>query len=213
MEDLMSMEELREIAKNKENEPKSEELPVLSEDKKALGSVGLNDIEFTVDKSKSYEEQAADVVGAMATAKAVSDEAVQNDLAVKKAEELKAKASAKEKAAEATDLAAETEMQIARRNLYEAVLEDFMITKHLPQWLMMIVVGILSPLYILKILLINVPLGFGKTLMDCIDNIFIRYSKVNDENKPKVRITVWIFLGSCLLALISITVLKILGKI
>lgn len=211
MEQLIPIEELRKIAKKQNHE----ELNVISKEaeKKSLGSVGINDVEFTLDKTKSYEKQAEDVVGAMATAKAVQNEKIQKDLAYKKSEELKAKASAKERNAEAEYLAAETEKQKASRSLYEAVLDDFMITKHLPRWLMVIVVSLLLPLYIAKILTIHVPLGFGKSLMECVDNIFVRYSNVHDELKPKVRVTIWVLVVAIVVIISSITVLKCFGKI
>lgn len=211
MENLIPIDELREIAKKQ----KSEKLNVTrkEEEKKSLSSVGINDVEFTLDKTQSYEKQAEDVVGAMATAKAVQDEETQKDLANKKAEELKAKASAKERSAEAECLAAETIKQKAIRSLYEAVLEDFMITKHLPRWLMVIVVSMLSPLYIAKILTIHVPLGFAKSLMECVDNIFVRYSNVNDELKPKVRATIWVLVVTSVVIISLITALKFFGKI
>ena len=58
MENLIPIDELREIAKKK----KSEELNVTrkEEEKKTLSSVGINDVEFTLDKTQSYEKQAED---------------------------------------------------------------------------------------------------------------------------------------------------------
>ena len=41
---------------------------------KSLAEVNISDIEFKLDKTKSFEQQADDIVGAMAIAKAVSDE-------------------------------------------------------------------------------------------------------------------------------------------
>lgn len=112
-EELKPMEELRAIANSEEEKPEENSNNHIAtvEEKKALGEVNINDIEFTIDKSKSYEEQTEDVVGAMATAKAVSDEATAQDLADKKAEELKAKASQKLKTAQTADIKAETQKQ------------------------------------------------------------------------------------------------------
>ncbi|MGN0805361.1 MAG: hypothetical protein ACI4MS_08265 [Candidatus Coproplasma sp.] len=201
------MEELKPI------EEIEREITVPKDDKKSIANVSVNDIEFTLDKSKSYEEQAEDVVGAMATARAVADEKVAKDLAEKKAEELRSKASAKLKQAETDDINAETEKQEAERKLYEAVLETFGIKKHLPKWLMSALVVIFTPIYIILSLIIGVPCGIVKTVIDNVDNIICRYESAEEKSKPKIKITIWILLVLLILAAVGLVVLKCLGKI
>ena len=48
---------------------------------KAISQVGVEDIQLTLDKTRSLEEQANDIVGAMATARAVQDEETAEELA------------------------------------------------------------------------------------------------------------------------------------
>ena len=201
------MEELRPIEEIKK------EIAELPAERKALGDLSVNDIEVKLDKSKSYEEQAEDVVGAMATARAVSDERVAQELSDKKAEELKAKASQKVKQAVADDIKAETEKQEATRRLYEAVLETFGIKKHLPQWLMRIMVFIFTPIYIILSLAIGIPCGCAKTLIDNVDNIICRYEDAKDTSKTKIKITIWVLLVLIILAAAALITLKCLNKI
>ena len=195
---------------NKEQALRNE---IVAVEKKTLSEVNVGDIEFTIDKSKSYEEQAEDVVGAMATAAAVSDKETADDLAEKKAEELKAKASKKLKAAQTDDINAETDKEEAERVRNEAVLQTFGITKHLPNWLLRIMVVIFSPIYILLTVIIGIPCGVIKVLIENIDNILVRYESTKTTYKPKIRVTVWIIFGIIILGGVSLVVFKCLNKI
>ena len=219
--ELTSMDELRKIAKkriDKENDEADEiETAIVKADEPttevAITDLSAADIKMRIDKNKSMEAQAEDVVGAMATARAVTDEKTAKEITEKKADELKAKASAKKKEAEAQVVKAETNKQEAERELYEAVLSDFALNKHYPKWLMKILVFILSPIFIVKSLVIGVPFGLVKTIMDNIDNVVCRYQKVDDKNKPKVRASIWILLTLLVVAGVCLTVLKCLNKI
>lgn len=182
-------------------------------EKKSIDSVSVNDIEFSLDKSKDYEKQAEDVVGAMATARAVANEKVAEDLSAKKADELRSKASAKAKRAEAADITAETEKQEAERKLYEAVLETFGIKKHLPKWLMRTLVVIFTPIYVVLALIIGIPCGVIKTVIDNVDNIICRYESAGESSKPKIKVTIIILFVLLILAATGFVVLKCLGKI
>lgn len=203
MEQLKTIEEIKKELSETAN-------PV---ERKALGEISVNDIEMTLDKTKSYEEQAEDVVGAMATARAVSDEKVAQELSEKKAEELKAKASQKAKQAVTDDINAETEKQEATRKLYEAVLETFGVKKHLPQWLMRTMVFIFTPIYIILSLIIGIPCGCAKTIIDNVDNIICRYESAAQTSKPKIKVTIWVLLVLLILATAAVITLKCLNKI
>lgn len=48
---------------------------------KSIADVSLKDVKFKLDSNQTYEQQAKDVVNAMATAKAVEDEATVQALA------------------------------------------------------------------------------------------------------------------------------------
>lgn len=198
MEGLTPIEELRAIAEKEIAQEKS------------ITDLSASDIKLSLDHKKSVEEQAEDISFAMATAKAVSDESTAKDLTEKKAEELKAKASAKEKKAETESIEATTEKQEAERRLYEAVLETFGIFKHLPKWLMKTLVMIFSPIYVFLNLLIGVPCGFVKVLIINIDGILIRYESADEKRQPKIRMTVLISIILLVLAVVAGIVYKIL---
>jgi hypothetical protein len=213
MEDIKK--KIEEQAKKivEEKEKTSVLVPTVPVESKSISQVNISDVEFSLDKSKTYEEQAEDVVSAMATAQAVSDKHTVQDITEKKAEELKVKASKKLKDAQTKDIDAETDRQEAERRKYEAVLSTFGITKHLPNWLLKIMVFLFSPVFILLTIIIGIPCGVVKVLIDNIDNILVRYETAKSEGKPKIKVTIWIILIASLLVGISIFVLKILNKI
>jgi len=224
-ETLRPMEEIRAMIKEKTaptEEPVVEEKNgqaaeshaiVAQEDGKAITELSASDIRLKVDKSKSMEEQAEDIVGAMATAKAVQNEETARELTEKKSEELLAKAETKKKQAQTAETKAEVEKQEANRSKNEAVLQTFGINKHLPDWLLGIMVFIFSPIFIVLTIAIGVPCGIIKVFIDDIDNILVRYEAADAKNKPKIKVTVWIFLVLLVLAAATFIVLKCLGKI
>lgn len=216
-EPLKSLDEIKRImdeTKKDEQEPvldkNSQNTAVLAVENapKAITDISASDIKFSVDTSKSMEAQAEDVVGAMATANAVQDEKVAKDLTDKKADELRAKAEARKRKAEAENIKAETERQKEKRTLYEAVLGRFLIKDHLPVWLMVITTVVLSPIYLLLVLTINVPFGILGAIMDGLDGLVCRYEAVDEKCKPKVRATIWILLVSGAILAIAFIVLK-----
>jgi hypothetical protein len=180
---------------------------------KSIGEVSINDVEFTLDKNKNYEQQMEDVIGAVATREAVKDEKTSKDLIDKKSEELKAKANKKLKVAQKEDISAETDKQEAERKRYEAVLSTFGMTKHLPNWLLKIMVFLFSPIFIALTIIIGIPCGIVKILIDNIDNILVRYENAETTYKPKIKVTVWIILVFLVISAIALVVLAALGKI
>ena len=181
--------------------------------RKAISEVGLSDIQIALDKDKSYEEQAEDVVGAMATAGAVTDEGTKQTLIDQKSEELKAKAEAKVKKAQSAVAEAETNVQKAERELNDGVLETFGITKHLPKPLMKVIMLILGISYVFYTIIIRVPMGGVRIFIDTLDGIFVRYERVDSNIKPRIKVIGWIILGLITAGIICLTVLKILNKI
>ena len=174
-----------------------DELQLIEQEKpieKSITELSAKDITYKVDTEKSFEQQAEDIVGAMATAKAVSDKTTAEDIAEKKSQELKTKAETKLKDAQTQDIKATTEMQEAKRQKYEAVLETFGIKKHLPDYLLQIMVWLFTPIYIVLAIIIGIPCGVIKVLIDNIDNILVRYEKAETTNKPKIKVTIWILL-------------------
>lgn len=223
---MQSIEELRKLAEEQEKAQEKEEnietgeekqetaeQNAIVESKKAIDKISVSDIKVSVDTSKSMEEQAEDVVGAMATAAAVQDEKTAQELTVKKAEELKSKATKKLTEAQAAEIDATTRKQEAERKKHEAVLETFGIKKQLPTYLRVILLAILTVPYILLNIIIGIPCGLLKVIIDNIDNVILRYQAVDDKNKPKLKVTVWILLVFAVLAAAALITLKVLGKI
>jgi len=223
---MQSIEELRKLAEEQEKAQEKEEnietgeekqetaeQNAIIESKKAIDKISVSDIKVSVDTSKSMEEQAEDVVGAMATAAAVQDEKTAQELTVKKAEELKSKATKKLTEAQAAEIDATTRKQEAERKKHEAVLETFGIKKQLPTYLRVILLAILTVPYILLNIIIGIPCGLLKVIIDNIDNVILRYQAVDDKNKPKLKVTVWILLVFAVLAAAALITLKVLGKI
>lgn len=209
MEEFDEEEEFAKI-----QQKKIEQAVALShENEKSLADVKLDDIKLKLNTDKSLEEQAEDVSGALSIAGALRSEETAGALVKAKSEELVKKAIAKASDAQRKAIEAETEVQKAERDLYEAVLNTFGIYKHLPRWLMKAMVMILSPLYTIIGLLIGIPCGFVKILIDNLDGIVCRYDKTANGTKPKLKTIFWILLALSVIGAICLTVLKCLNKI
>lgn len=202
--DDQKMTEIEQAIANKKLElAKIEE----EKNKKPIDQIDVSDVTVKLDPTKSVDEQTKDVVGAMVTAAVIQDSTVKEALKDKKAEELVNEASSKATKAKRSAVEAETELQKAERDLYEAVLNTFGIYKHLPRGLMKTLVWIFSPLYTLISLLIGIPCGFCKILIDNLDGIVCRYDKTGDVVKPKIKVIFWIIFGILGLGAICLTVL------
>lgn len=204
-----SSSELEKIQSEIEN--KKLELALQEEEKKkSIDKISVSDIKIKLNDQKSIESQAEDVVGAMVTASAINDDKVKEALTNKKAEELVNRAEEKASKAKTQSINAETELQKAERDLYEAVLNTFGIYKHLPRGLMKTLVWIFSPLFVVISLLIGIPCGFVKIIIDNLDGIICRYDKTGDGVKPKIKIVFWVILGLLVVGAICLTVLACL---
>ena len=206
MENHDELEQIKSEIENKKLELALQE----EEKKKSIDKISVADIKIKLDDNKSIESQAEDVVGAMVTASAISDENIKSALTDKKAEELVNKANEKATKAKKVAIDAETELQKAERDLYEAVLNTFGIYKHLPRGLMKALVWIFSPLYTIISLLIGIPCGFCKILIDNLDGIVCRYDKTGDVVKPKIKTIFWIVFALIIVGSICLTVLACL---
>lgn len=206
MENHDELEQIKSEIENKKLELALQE----EEKKKSIDKISVADIKIKLDDNKSIESQAEDVVGAMVTASAITDENIKSALTDKKAEELVNKANEKATKAKKVAIDAETELQKAERDLYEAVLNTFGIYKHLPRGLMKTLVWIFSPLYTIISLLIGIPCGFCKILIDNLDGIVCRYDKTGDVVKPKIKTIFWIVFALIIVGSICLTVLACL---
>lgn len=186
---------------------------VLPSEEKSITDIAMSDIKVKLDGEKSYDEQAKDVVYMAATVAAASDKTTAEALKQSKAEELKEESKNKAAHAKAGRIEGETDVQKKKRELYEEMLELFGVDRHLPEWLMKIVVVLFTPFYIILLLAIGVPTGFIKFLIDCIDKIFVRYEEVGKERKPQVKVITWVLLAVLILGVAAIITLKCLNII
>lgn len=192
----------------KEQEQKQETaIQVANTTEKSIADVTLKDVHFKLNTDKTYEEQAEDVVGVMATVKAVEDKDTVDALASAKQSELIDKQYTKVKQAKKQSIEAETEIQKAEWDTYKVLFDTFNINSHLPKWLQKIVVSILTPFYLVFVLAIKVPCGFVRMLIDGIDGIICRYEKADERTRPRIKVTVWIIFGLIVAASITLGVL------
>lgn len=212
--ELAEKEELEKQQSENQTETENSALPTIGTfEEKALTEINFDDVKFKLDTSKDFEHQVEDVLGGVVTASAVQDQNVQKELKEKKAEELVNKAKKKASDAQKQAIESETEVQKAERTLYEAVLQTFGIFKHLPRFLMKVLVWILSPLYVVLTLIIGIPCAFVKIIIDNLDGIICRYEITKDGTKPKIKVISWMLFSIVVLGIIALTVLACLGKI
>ena len=174
---------------------------------KSIADVSLKDVKFKLDSNQTYEQQAKDVVNAMATAKAVEDEATVQALAKGKQDELIGEQQSKVKKTQKDFINAQTEVQKAEYDSNKALFDTFNIVSHLPKWLQMIVVPLLTPFYLIGVLVIKVPCGFVRMLIDGIDGIICRYEKADERTRPRIKVAVWVIFGLLVAGAITLGVL------
>lgn len=174
---------------------------------KSIADVSLKDVKFKLDSNQTYEQQAKDVVNAMATAKAVEDEATVQALAKGKQDELIGEQQAKITKTKKDLKDSETELQRAEYDSNKTLFDTFNIVSHLPKWLQYIVVPLLTPFYLIGVLVIKVPCGFVRMLIDGIDGIICRYEKADERTRPRIKVTVWIIFGLLVAGAITLGVL------
>lgn len=210
MIELTNFDELIQPQNEGENasEIKSVAPTVAETTEKAISEVSLADVKYRVNSDKTYEEQAEDVVNAMSIVHAVDDEGTQQALATGKQSELIGKQQAKVKKAQKDVIDAETEIQKAEYESKTILFDTFNITAHLPKWLQKVLEPILGFFYTLFVLVIKVPCGFCRMLVDGIDGVLVRYEKKDEQTKPKIKVTVIILF---VVALAIITALSVLG--
>lgn len=191
-----------------EKEQKQEKAVAVSDmSDKSIADVSLKDVKFKLDSNQTYEQQAKDVVNVIATVKAVEDEATVQALAKGKQDELIGEQQSKVKKTQKDFINAQTEVQKAEYDSNKALFDTFNIISHLPKWLQMIVVPLLTPFYLIGVLVIKVPCGFVRMLIDGIDGIICRYEKADERTRPRIKVTVWVILGIAIATAITLGIL------
>lgn len=194
MIDFDKIENKAEESECKEETPTTNAIVGHKFTEKSISDVSLSDVHYRVDGTKSYEEQTEDVVGAMTIVKAVGDEGTMQALATGKQSELIDKQQARVKKAQKEVIDAETEIQQAKFENRTLLFDTFNITAHLPKWLQAVIEPILGFFYILFVIVVKVPCGLVRMLIDGIDAVLVRYEKKDEQTKPKIKVTVIILI-------------------
>lgn len=202
--DFDKIEEEQEKTKQ-EHEEKAVAVSDMSE--KSMADVSLSDVHFKLNTDQTYEQQAKDVVNAKAIAEAVQDKTTIAALAKGKQNELIGEQQAKITKTKRDLKDSETELQKAEFDSNKTLFDTFNIVSHLPKWLQYIVVPLLTPFFLIGVLVIKVPCGFVRMLIDGIDGIICRYEKADERTRPRIKVTVWIILGIVIAAAIALGVL------
>lgn len=191
-----------------EKEQKQEKAVAVSDmSEKSMADVSLKDVHFKLNTEQTYEQQAKDVVNAKAIADAVQDDDFIGVLAKGKQNELIGEQQAKITKTKKDLKDSETELQRAEYDSNKTLFDTFNIVSHLPKWLQYIVVPLLTPFFLIGVLVIKVPCGFVRMLIDGIDGIICRYEKADERTRPRIKVTVWIILGITIATAITLGVL------
>lgn len=135
-------------------------------------------IEFQVDKTKSYSEQAKDLVGVKATEKALEDEELAKNVTDRKKAEILNHADAHLKQEEAENQKAETTLQAAKYGVYEGVANYAGIKKPLPQKMQNILFTILSAVQTILLIVFGIPVSIINIVADGIDSVVKKLSNI-----------------------------------
>lgn len=128
-------------------------------------------IEFKVDHTKSYSEQAKDLVGVKATEQAIADEALAKNVTERKKAEILNYADAHLKQEEAQNRNADIKLQEANYGVYEGVATYAGIKKPLPQKMQSILFAILSAVQTILLIFFGIPISIINIVADGVDSV------------------------------------------
>ena len=164
-------------------------------------------LKFELDKDKTYTEQAKDLVGVIATQKAVEDEELVKDITETKKEELRTGADANLKEEQAKAKTAEKSLQEANYGVYEGVAIYAGVKKPLPKEMQKVLFSILSFFQIVVLIIVGTPTSIISILADCVDSIFKKLSSI--AKSARVLVVSLLVIGAvALVAYIVITTLQ-----
>ena len=203
------MDDIEKI-KEKVEESKKAESTEIAERKEdnPVATVNIPKIEFEIDTKKSYSEQAKDVVGVMATQKALQDEGLVKDITEKKKDELKENADKTLKEEKVKGKNAETELQKANYGVYEGVATYAGIKKPLPNLMQKILFTILSILQTLWLIVFGTGTSIINITLDCLNGIITKLSEV----AKAARLLFFVLITVGLVSVIALIVVHYLRK-
>lgn len=196
-----------EVVQNDSESCENLALQPVSSTPKAITDINLSDVKVKIDTTKSAGEQTKEVIDFAATVSAAQDQDTLKKISDAKKAEIVREAEVKAKEASVKSTHADTEVQKAKREKFEILFETFGVTKHIPDWLLKVLMCIFAPFYILFVIIIGIPTGFIRFLIDCTDGILIRYDNTEEKRRPKIKVTVWVILSLMIVAAICLTTL------
>lgn len=196
-----------EVVQNDSENCENLALQPVSSTPKAITDINLSDVKVKIDTTKSAGEQTKEVIDFAATVSAAQDQDTLKKISDAKKAEIVREAEVKAKEASVKSTHADTEVQKAKREKFEILFETFGVTKHIPDWLLKVLMCIFAPFYILFVIIIGIPTGFIRFLIDCTDGILIRYDNTEEKRRPKIKVTVWVILSLMIVAAICLTTL------
>lgn len=138
---------------------------------KAVSETEPAKIKFNIDPTKSYSEQAKDIVGLNATAKAISDENLAKDVTDRKKAEILNYADANLKKEEAENKKADIQLQEANYGVHSGVAAYAGIKKPLPQKMQNVLFAILSAVQTVLLILFGIPVSIINIIADGVDSV------------------------------------------
>lgn len=174
-------------------------------------AVSVPTLQFELDKSKSFNDQAKDMVGAMATAAAIEDKKLVKDVTEAKKDELVSKAEADAKAEKAKNKDAEKKLQESTFGIYEGVASYIGLKRALPEGMLKGLMFIMQPVLGVCIFIIGLPIGILAIIMDGINVLADKFAAISENAKRIVKSIWWIAVIIIALMVINVLLQKYLN--
>ncbi len=147
-------------------------------------------VDFKIDCTKSYEEQAKDLIGVKATEKAIQDEDLTKGVTDRKKAEILNHADAHLKQEEAENKKADISLQEANYGVYEGVATYAGIKKPLPQKMQNILFPILGVVQIIILLFLGIPTSLICIISDEVESVITKLGSLAKASRRIVIATI-----------------------
>lgn len=162
-----------------------------NENNELINSSSLN-LEITLDKTKSFEDQAQDVATIVSTKKALEDEKLIDELSDFKKEELSEAAKANLKKSQAKSKDAEKELQKSIFGVYDGLASYIGLQRDLPKAMLKVLMFFIQPILGLVLLVIGLVVGIVNIILDGINSVVDKFEKLAGLTKKIVLSLFWI---------------------
>ena len=177
-----------EVESEVKEEPK-ESAPLVKKEESDIEKRKIGDLQVSIDRSKSAGHQAKELVSAAATAKAIQDQELVENITSLKKDELKANAESSLKEELTKSKEAESKLQAANYGVYEGIADLIGLKKPLPNGMLKILMLILMPLLIAYYVVFGVFTGIINITMDCVNAIVSRFAEFT---KPARKVIIFV---------------------